>query len=205
MRANALRRTSIETRYDLFVTLCTIFEYFFFRSSWNIQLDFVLFFSLVLIMGPNASDINIKINPKQHIEGMSFPQDINPFFVDRNKIGNVFIVVFKHPILDRKFAHHAVMVDIAGCSSDSHLSGATIHMTAVASTKVTRFQIHDRSFPRKNFHEIIYVGRLNPWRSSPWLWAFDLQREVCMNWFHCTYRGSLNILSISRGLNYFVN
>jgi hypothetical protein len=132
-------------------------------------------------------DSDIKINSKKYTDGMSFPQKIHRFFVDPSKIGNVHVVVFKHPYLDRKFAHHALMIDVAGSSTDSDLCGVTIHLTATASSKITEFSIHDRSFHRNDFHEIIYIGRLHPTQHSPLFWAFDLQREVKMHLFDWIY------------------
>jgi hypothetical protein len=124
---------------------------------------------------------DIKIHFKKQFNGMSFPEDIHSHFVDPNQIGNIYLLIFKHPYLTRKFAHHALLVDVAGGSSDSYLHGVTIHLTATASTKLTKYRVDDQTFNRKRFHEIIYVGRLQPSQISPRFWALDLQREVRLN------------------------
>ena len=129
------------------------------------------------------SNTSVKIHAKEYIDGMSFPQDIHYHFADPNQIGNIYILIFKHPYLNRKFAHHAVLVDVAGGSTESHLHGVTIDLTATASTKITKSRVDDRPFDRKKFHEIIYVGRIQSSQTSPRFWAFDLQREVRMNSF----------------------
>jgi hypothetical protein len=89
--------------------------------------------------------------------------------------------IFRPGYLSRKFAHHAVLVDVAGGSTNSHLHGVTIHLTATASTKITKSRVDDKPFDRKNFHEIIHVDRIQPSQASPRFWAFDLQREVRTN------------------------
>ncbi len=132
-----------------------------------------------MIMG--LSNTSVKSHAKEYINGTSFPQDIHSHFVDPNQIGNIYILIFKHPYLNRKFAHHAVLVDVAGASTDSHLHGVTIHLTATASTKITESRVDDQPFERTIFYEIIYVGRVQPSQLSPRFWAFDLQREVRTN------------------------
>lgn len=132
-----------------------------------------------MIMG--FSNTSVRIHAKEYINGMSFSQDIHSHFVDPNQIGKIYILIFKHPHLNRKFANHAILVDVAGGSTDSHLHGVTIHLTATASTKITKSRVDDQSFDRTTFHEIIYVGRVQPSQLSPRFWAFDLQREVRTN------------------------
>lgn len=111
---------------------------------------------------------------KEYINEMSFPQDIHSHFIDPNQIGNIYILIFKHPYLNRKFAHHAVLVDVAGGSTDSYLHRVMIHLTATTLTKITKSRVNDRPFDRKTFHEVIYVGRVQPSQPSPRFWAFDL-------------------------------
>lgn len=113
--------------------------------------------------------------------GMSFPSGVDPFVVDPMQVGNVYLLVFKHPYLHRKFAHHGIFVDVAGSSNNSFLRGVTVHLTAKASTKVSTFRVDDCKFNKKRFYDIIHVGRLIPSDPIIRMWAMDLQREVTRN------------------------
>lgn len=148
---------------------------------------------------------SVEICPKEYLNGMSFPQDIHNHFVDPNQIGNVYILIFKHPYLNRKFAHHAILVDVAGGSNDSHIHGVTIHLTATASTKITKSCVDDQPFHRKKFHDIIYIGRIQPSQSSPRLWAFDLQREVGPNSCDSITKFERDVPFNTRDINCFTN
>jgi hypothetical protein len=193
-------RTSIGSHFDFFVLSQIMFKHPLCPLFIARSIEFIFVF-LLLIMGLIYSEI--ELNTKQYTDGMSFPQNLEQFYMDPKKIGNVYVVVFKHDFLHQKLAHHALIVDVAGSSTDSHICGATIHLTAKASTKITEFQIHDRSFRREDFHEIIYIGRLHPPQYSPWFWAYDIQREVKMHFFDSIYSNKRNVLFNSRDYNYF--
>ena len=48
---------------------------------------------------------------------MTFLQGIRLDFKNPNRIGDVYVVVFKTDQINRKTAHHAILVDVAGSSN----------------------------------------------------------------------------------------
>jgi hypothetical protein len=118
--------------------------------------------------------MNSKVSELDFPNGMSFPQHVDKYIVDSNQAGNVYVVVFKNGYLDKKLCHHAIVVDVAGSSNETYLSGVTIHLTGTAATRIAEFRVEDYRYNRKQIHEAIFVGRLQSSQSILRLWALDL-------------------------------
>ena len=102
--------------------------------------------------------------------------------VDQDKVGDVFILVFKGDVPIRKMAHHALLVDVAGATSESHFCGVLLHLTAEAIDRQTKFHVGDRPWKKTIFYESIYIGKTVPpypvQMSQPRKWALALQEFV---------------------------
>jgi hypothetical protein len=112
---------------------------------------------------------------------MIFPQGIQWNFHDRDRIGDVFFVVFKTNQINRKTAHHAILVDVAGSSNGKVLESVLIHLTANTITQMVKFRVEDDPWPKDYFYETVRSGQLVPTKSNPQLWAIDLHNKVIGN------------------------
>ena len=104
----------------------------------------------------------------------SFPSNIPRYIIDQNKVGHVYILVFKGHIPIQKMAHHALIVDVAGTTIESHFHGVLLHLTATAINRKTEFQFDDRLWKRSTF--IVPLNNNHPYQ--PRKWAMDLQFPV---------------------------
>lgn len=114
-------------------------------------------------------------------QSMTFPQGIRCNFADQNRIGDVYVVVFKANQINRETAHHAILVDVAGSSNDQVLEGALLHLTADTVTRVVQFRVEDNPWPKDHFYEIVRIGRLVPTTSNPHHEAIELHSKVLGN------------------------
>ncbi|CAF2971125.1 unnamed protein product [Rotaria sp. Silwood2] len=108
----------------------------------------------------------------------NFLSNIKRSIVDATKVGDVFILVFKNETGVRKIAHHALLVDVAGASSEVYLRGVLLHLTARATTRKSKFRFGDKSRRRNIFYEIVYIGKIVPpihiHSTKPREWACSL-------------------------------
>jgi hypothetical protein len=126
-----------------------------------------------------------KIYDDNFEQSMTFPQGIEWNFQDPNRIGDVYVVVFKKGRVNRKTAHHAVLVDVAGSSNDNIFEGVLIHLTANTITQVVKFRVEDNSWTNDDFYETFHIGRLVPTQPNPQHWAIDLHQKVIDNYHEC--------------------
>jgi hypothetical protein len=50
----------------------------------------------------------------------TFLSKVSRHIVDQNKVGDIYILVFKGAEAIRKIAHHAILIDVAGTTNESH-------------------------------------------------------------------------------------
>ncbi len=109
----------------------------------------------------------------------NYLQEIHPYIVKRQKVGDVFLVVFKNEKNNRKIAHHGIIVDVAGASNEIFLDGCLIHLTAKAKTRRTKHRIHSGARLRSRFYEEVFLGKLLPPPlvniNKPREWAIQLE------------------------------
>jgi len=122
-----------------------------------------------------------KISDDNFKQSMTFPQGIPWNFHDQNRIGDVYVVVFKANQINRKTAHHAILIDVAESSNDQVLEGALLHLTAAMLTRVVELRVEDNPWPKDYFYEIVRIGRLVPTKLNPQRWAFELHHKVLGN------------------------
>ena len=120
----------------------------------------------------------LKLWDENFSEGMSFPQGIERSFVDRKRVGEVFIVVFRTDQVNRKTAHHAIVIDVAGSSDEDFLQGLMVHLTANVLTRIVKFRVEDNPWKRDEFYEIVRIGQLLPTTPDPHYWAMELHSKV---------------------------
>lgn len=109
---------------------------------------------------------------------MAFPDNIHPNIVDWHRAGSVYIVVLKRKGVVRKFAHHAILVDVAGASNGSQFHGVLIHLSANSRTRLTMIEVDDSPWDRDDFHEVFLVGGVPPTTIDTHLWANELKNVV---------------------------
>jgi len=106
-------------------------------------------------------------------------EKIHHYIVDQEKVGDVFLVVFKNEKNNRKIAHHGIIVDVAGASNEIFLDGCLIHLTAKAKTRRTKYHIHSGARLRSRFYEDVFLGKLLPPPllniNKPREWAVQLE------------------------------
>lgn len=145
---------------------------------------------------------------KPELEDMDtvFPADV----VDSNKAGDTFLIVFDvsespsaagaSPALVPKRAHHALLIDVAGESSDAELMyeatacllssqlcnsrGILLHMLADPQTRTTGVQARRIRCPRTRPHDVYSLGQIrNVGALPPDRWAFSLA-DVASQEYH---------------------
>jgi hypothetical protein len=108
-----------------------------------------------------------KIDDDSFERSMTFPQGIQSNFHDRNRTGDVYVVVFKTNQINRKTTHQAILVDVAGSSNDMVLEGVLMHLIVNTITQAIKFRVEDNPWPSDYFYETVRVGQLVPTKSNP--------------------------------------
>jgi hypothetical protein len=112
----------------------------------------------------------------------TFPSKVPRYIVDQDKVGDIYILVFKGDEAIRKITHHAILVDVGATTNESHFHGVLLHLTANAIDRETEFRIHDRSRKRSIFYESVCVDKTIPPNNinmfQPRKWAVALLESV---------------------------
>ncbi|CAF0964172.1 unnamed protein product [Rotaria magnacalcarata] len=140
-----------------------------------------------------------KIYDDNFKESMTFPQGIPWNFHDRNPIGDVYVVVFKTAQINRKTAHHAILVDVAGSSNEENMEGVLVHLTASTITQQVKFRVEDDPWSKDCFYETVRVGQLTTTKSNPQFWAIDLHNKAYE--LYCSFTDQITKIKWSSSVN----
>jgi len=112
--------------------------------------------------------------------------------VDENHIGDVYLAFYKQetPVQNEtvieKRRHSVIIVDVAGASNDTTISGILLHLAArLDEGGRTRFDAHYLHRERKIFPELYFIGKIKNeyYQGDPSRWATKLT-DAAHDWYN---------------------
>lgn len=99
--------------------------------------------------------------------------------INKEKVGDVYLAMYKQGSDSEKRAHYSIVIDTAGETTNEKIVGCELHLGADKKTRVTGFVGGKREKPRNEFLKIIPVGKIENiyHKERPSAWGKALEFE----------------------------
>lgn len=79
---------------------------------------------------------------------------------NKNKIGDVYLAIYRRGLDGMKMAHYSIIIDTAGESTNKMIVGRELHLGVDRKTRKTSFTENKRVKTKKDFKKIIKIGKI---------------------------------------------